>query len=267
VPLSDAISGVQIERTTRAQQLRGRNITHRSTLLFHSKGFSFLLADKNNATLIALRNVVIDKRLSYFDPELNTDKKSSATAKSAVRTAYRDTCVLCGKDAGAASWPLTIAHIVSNNSQMTYDEFGPPRYDCECDPRSIRNKIILCGDKTICGSCHNLFDHHNVIIYYHAFSSKYMSLCLLPMPGSEFSKLYEKKELYFPASFAMGDRPYRRLLAWRMRHAALKNASSLDKDRLDSLVRMSEFSEAAELVEDDCVDEGDTDEMLTLSVH
>lgn len=92
-----------------------------------------------------------------------------------------------------------------------------------------------------------MLDHHNIVIFYDGFEAVYKSLCLVPIPGSAFPVAYATSVLTFPPSLRAADYPYRRILAWRMRHAAVKNASTLDTERLDMLVRMSELSEAAEL--------------------
>jgi hypothetical protein len=207
-----------------------------------------------------LLNVVTDARLKYFKSDVASDVKSKTSAKIVVRQAYSNTCLLCGKTYPPAQWPLTVAHIVEHSSELSYAEFNPPRYADVCDPASIRNRVLLCGNKTDPGSCNNLFDYHNVIIYYDGLTGSYKSLCLVPMANSAYTQAREVRTLSFPQSLKANEYPYRRLLAWRIREATLRHAATLAPSDRDMLVRMSEFSEAAEIAQDEGGDEDDDED-------
>lgn len=194
-------------------------------------------------------SVVTDSRLKFFDSDVFTNVKSNSTLKSKVRKGYSSQCALCGSNGSAPAWPLSVAHLAPNNTALNYGEFGPPRYLTDCQPESIRNRMLLCGTKGDHGSCHSLFDFHNVIVYYDGFEATYKSLTLVPVIGSAFEVAYATSVLTFPPSLPVADYPYRRILAWRMRHAAVKHASTLDADRLETIVRMSELSEMPEMAD------------------
>jgi hypothetical protein len=55
-------------------------------------------------------------------------------------------------------------------------------------------------------------------------------------------------DLVFPEGFDDNNLPFNRVLAWRIRMCAFKNASELTNTRLDELVNISEFSEDCEFV-------------------
>lgn len=190
-------------------------------------------------------NVICDKRLKLFDPEVNTNVKSSNSFKSQVISAYGHRCLICHKTEN-----VHVAHLISHNDMQDYTVFNSPHYISDFDPSSVRNRILLCGTKYERGTCHNLFDHHNITMFYDGFTRTYKAVVIkADISRSEFSENLVI-DLVFPEGFDDNDLPFKRILAWRIRMCALKNASELTDTRLNELVNISEFSEASEFVGD-----------------
>jgi hypothetical protein len=190
----------------------------------------------------AVYSVTMDHRLKLFDQEVNTNVNSSRSLKSRVKRIYENKCLFCGTNNN-----VTIAHIVSHNDHADYSRFQPPIYKSVFDPKSIRNRILLCGTKTERGTCHNLFDHYNIAIVYNPLQNSYDAVCVSTdsfRPGMNVSDHWE---LHFPSGVGEDQLPYKRLLAWRIRKCALTNASSLSPEQLHNFVTIADLSEADEV--------------------
>jgi hypothetical protein len=112
-------------------------------------------------------DLISDRRFKLFDPGIATTVTSTRSQKSAIKQMYNKACLFCGvSEEGSDS--LSIAHVISYNEKKDYSAFGPPTYDSPVDLNGPRNKLLLCGNKTIGGSCHNLFDYHNVALIYNS---------------------------------------------------------------------------------------------------
>lgn len=200
-----------------------------------------------------LINTVVDKRLRLFDAEVSTNVKSSQHLKNEVKTLYGNKCLFCGTNVD-----ITVAHLVSHNNSADYSTFNDLQiYNSSFDARSIRNRIVLCGDKTKRGTCHNLFDHHNITMFYDGFSRTFKAVVIKTDELRPEFTLNHVIELTFPEGFPDDKLPYKRVLAWRIRACALKNADRLDVARLNDLLNMSEFSEAEEIAEGNTSDDED----------
>lgn len=187
----------------------------------------------------------MDHRLKLFDPEINTNVNSSRSFKSTVKTLYHNKCLLCGVTDEHAK--LTVAHLVSHNSDSDYSNFQPPIYKSFFDPASVRNRILLCGTKTEQGTCHNLFDYFNVIIVFNPMTPSYDAVCVKEHSSRPSLKKNARWSLEFPADMSEESKPYKRLLAWRIRSTALKQASSLTAEELQQYVTCADLSEAEEV--------------------
>jgi predicted restriction endonuclease len=84
-------------------------------------------------------NVARDRRLKLFDPEVNTNVKSSKLFRNKVSSAYGHRCLFCHKTEN-----VTVAHLISNNNEQDYTVFKRPHYISDFYPDSIRNRILLC---------------------------------------------------------------------------------------------------------------------------
>ena len=188
-------------------------------------------------------NVVSDRRLKLFDPEVNTNVLSTRSFKKNVSLAYGSRCLFCHRAEN-----VTVAHLVSHNNLQDYSVFNRPRYVSDFDASSIRNRILLCGTKTERGTCHNLFDHHNITIFYDGLSRTHKAIVIKADPLRPEWPTNHVINLVFPANFNDCNLPFKRVLAWRIRACALNYASELSPARLEELVNISEFSEDSEFV-------------------
>ena len=185
-----------------------------------------------------------------FNQSVNTDVHSTKSNKNNFRESYGFCCLFC-----KTTENVTVAHIASHNSTMDYSNFGPPIYSTELDPGSIRNRILLCGSKTIRNSCHNLFDYNHLIFFYNPIESKYK---LLRIDSKEV------KDITFPESLSPDEYPYKRLLAWRARAAAFEHAHMFSLGDLDGFTAQAELSENEEIATfaEDC-DDSNTNTNIT----
>jgi hypothetical protein len=138
-----------------------------------------------------------------------------------------------------------VAHLVAHNKDVSFAEFGPPQYKTPCDVASIKNRIVLCGTKSERDTCHNLFDHHYVSVYFDPLQQLYRAVCLIT--GGPFTA-GQSWNLVFPPTLRECDYPYKRLLAWRIRKFALENASNFDPEQLNTFVSIADLSESDEVI-------------------
>eukprot|EP01039_Chlorochromonas_danica_P005913 gene5913-6511_t len=221
------------------------------------------LLNDEDAMARALRNVVVDPRLRMFDPEVSTNIHSSASFKSYVRRKYKHRCVLCGTTEN-----LTVAHLIANNDKEDYSVFQPPRYKTYFNAESIRNRIVICGIKSEVGTCHNLFDMHNITIFYNAMTKRYNAVCVRANPADLRFKTGDTWELNFPPGLTPDEMPYKRILAWRVRKCALVNAAFLSPEQLDSFATVADLSEAEEVADfNELADDAYSSEADTVSNH
>lgn len=184
----------------------------------------------------------MDGRLKLFDSDLNTNVTSSKSFKDSVKEAYDHQCLFCHTRRN-----LTVAHLISHNNRADYGAFQPDRYVSPFVPSSIRNRIVLCGTKHDRGTCHNLFDYHNIAMYYDGFAKEFRAVVVVANADRPEFPLHHVIDIKFPEGFREEWLPYKRILAWRIRACALKNASILSEGELNELVTMSEFSECEEV--------------------
>ena len=112
-----------------------------------------------------------------------------------------------------------MAYSIAHNSKEVYSDFGPPRYSTTIDLSSVRNRIVLRGTKTLRG-CHNLFDHHNLMLLLNPFGNVHRLRCV--SEGNDTFAVGNTYDFKFPADLRDEDRPYKRVLAWRAKKCALK---------------------------------------------
>ena len=198
------------------------------------------MTDSSIAIRDALRRVVIDARLKKLSSEINTDVGSSKSYKTEVKAKYNNSCLFCGSTVN-----LTVAHLIAHNSKEDYSAYGPPTYSSPIDLSSIRNRIVLCGTKTGRGTCHNLFDHHNVMLLFNPFENVYKLRCV--SEGNDNFAVGNTYDISFPAHMRDEDRPYKRALAWRAKKCVLENAHRVTANFLDDVVNLADLSEAEEM--------------------
>ncbi len=97
--------------------------------------------------------------------------KSSTSFKSQIKSAYGRRCLFCHKTEN-----VHVAHLISHNDTQDYTVFNRPRYISDFDPISERKRILLCGTKAERGTCHNLFDCHNITMFYDGFTRTYKAV-------------------------------------------------------------------------------------------
>ena len=190
------------------------------------------------------KDVVVDSRLKSFDPDIGS-AGSSKSVKSLVKKNFENKCAFCG-----STTELTVAHIVADNTTSS-TSFGPPVYKDTADLKGTKNRLLLCGSKTTRGSCHNRFNYHTVTIIYDAFRKRYFLKRLDNDPADPNTSKYDtdgKIELTAINTLPDDQKPYKRLIAWRMRAAAMKHASSLTEKERVELVLCADLSESGELV-------------------
>ncbi len=188
-------------------------------------------------------DAVCDGRLKLFDPEVNTNVLSSRSFKNKVSLAYGGRCLFCHRREN-----VTVAHLISHNNQQDYSVFNRPLYVFDFDVSSMRNRILLCGTKFDRATCHNLFDNHNITIFYDGFSRTHKAVVIKGDPFKPEWPTNHVIDLVFPEGFEDCNLPFKRVLAWRIRACALKYALELSPARLGELVNISEFSEDSEFV-------------------
>ena len=205
------------------------------------------------------QEVIMDKRLRLYDPEIGTNVVSSRSKKLLVRSLYANKCLFCDREQ-SETLPLTVAHIISHNNKEDYSSFGPPRYCDPVDLESVRNRILLCGTKSMEGTCHNLFDYHNVCMVYDPILAKYFVVKVVHVSTCNIKFCADgRKELSQVSSLSVDQQPYKRLLAWRMRRCGFKHANVLSVNDLNNFVKIADLSECNERnddVEDSCEEDG-----------
>lgn len=236
---------------------------HKDGIVLMKGGLCQLIVDTSNNTVCGqplqlhprkpqrALELLADKRFQLFDPEIETTASSTTSQKSQIRTIYLHKCLFCdGTD------NLTVAHIISHNTNENYSAFGPPTYDSPLDLYSPRNKLLLCGSKTVSGTCHNLFDYHNVALLYNSLDSKYYVVRVVPHLLDRITYNAEgSKELSFLSSLPKNQQPYKRLIAWRLRRCGFKNATVLGDRKLIDFVNAADLSECEERKDSSSVDE------------
>jgi hypothetical protein len=85
-------------------------------------------------------------------------------------------------------------------------------------------------------------------MYYHAIERKYKWRCFEQFVVDGLTRERgDEWDVEFPSTMTETMRPYKRLLAWRLRAAVLKHASKISPEDLNRFVTASELSEAEEL--------------------
>jgi hypothetical protein len=134
---------------------------------------------------------------------------SNRTPPFRQNSAYWATCLHCGVKNN-----VTRAHLMTNADRLRKEQqkyFGlEAGYASEFDGFSERNHIPLCGTLGKIGTCHHNFDSGKLTLVYNPFSRKYF-----------FYELDKKlHEVQVPKDIV----PYRRVLAWRARHDAIRRS-------------------------------------------
>eukprot|EP00595_Chromulina_sp_UTEXLB2642_P000254 CAMPEP_0196762580 /NCGR_PEP_ID=MMETSP1095-20130614/2308_1 /TAXON_ID=96789 ORGANISM="Chromulina nebulosa, Strain UTEXLB2642" /NCGR_SAMPLE_ID=MMETSP1095 /ASSEMBLY_ACC=CAM_ASM_000446 /LENGTH=144 /DNA_ID=CAMNT_0042113867 /DNA_START=345 /DNA_END=776 /DNA_ORIENTATION=- len=144
----------------------------------------------------------MDKRLKLFLDEVGSNVQSLSSFKKKVRHKYGNRCLLCSSE------NANVAHLISHNSETNYSDFGPPKYTDALSLDSIRNRILLCGNKGEKGTCHDKFNNHIVALLYESLALKYFWFEI----ATDHTII--KTEVIFPTYLKATEYPYKRLLAW-----------------------------------------------------
>jgi hypothetical protein len=131
---------------------------------------------------------------------------------------YWATCLHCGHQnprPGDPGRQVTRAHIIINsnnhNFQDVYRCFGRAEgYKDDFDGFSERNQVPLCGTEGDVGSCHDLVDSFQLVLLYDPLQRIYYF----------YSDSNPYKAVANPVNPLL--RPYRRILCWRAKAAAVK---------------------------------------------
>jgi len=101
------------------------------------------------------------------------------SVKSNVMRVCENKCAICGVG-GTPENPVSVAHILPGNPAenlpgraAAFACVNRPRFKDDYLFGSYRNGVVLCGTKSIVGSCHWAYDNHHVGIIYNPFSQKY----------------------------------------------------------------------------------------------
>ena len=156
------------------------------------------------------------------------DKK---TIKRDLTNQYGEwSCLFCGEKQN-----VTLAHIVSSNSNVDYSLFNKPTYKCDLNTQNQRNFFPLCGNDGEADTCHNEFDKYGMTLLYDPFLKSYSIYCF-DDTFTKYGELHNKV-------INVKHKPYIRLLAWRTRTCLKNNMDKTNPENLVNLITSSNLSE------------------------
>ena len=186
----------------------------------------------------------VDSRLKFFTSAVGGSEKSlNSKFRDSFNNFYGNKCLFCD-----SSNNLSRAHLVvgrKNSSDFDYDDFGKKKgYKTNIEVDSMRNYILLCGNRGMRDTCHDDFDNYLVTLLYNPLTKQYLVYHLNPQSPRQVR--IQHKVVNVPLNESV--RPYTRLLSWRTRSCLLQHAYLRKFEDVNTIVRLSEISEESKSV-------------------
>jgi hypothetical protein len=197
-----------------------------------------------------------DSRLKFFTSAVGgSDKSLNPKLRESFNSFYRNRCLFCDSSNNLSRAHLVVGRKIS--SDFDYDDFGTKKgYKNNIEVDSMRNYILLCGNRGSPDTCHDDFDNYLVTLLYNPLKTEYSVYHLNPLSSRQTS--IHHKVVTVPLNESV--RPYTRLLSWRTRFCLLEHGYLCKSEDVNTIVRLSEISEESKSVGNQDYDDDDNND-------
>jgi hypothetical protein len=188
-----------------------------------------------------MQAITSDRRMNLFNVIDGCGSgKISPSVKSTVKTMFSESCLICGSREN-----ISVAHLLGGNPD-SFNKFmmteglvallNTPIYRTDFNFSSARNLVVLCGIKSLKGTCHWAFDNHLCCILPHPLVvGEYRLHWLDTKNRTDDPSLPAERILTVPANWE----PYTRALSLHAREGIRRHASN---DAMAELISTCDLS-------------------------